>query len=293
MKNVLVKLQEYIMDAPTAEKDLVNFLLSNPEEAIGCSVKSLAQRTYCSPSTVMRLCWKMGFSGYKELQKSLIQDVAIEKENAMGKMEELNKGDTLEQIVEKVTYKNMISLDNTRKLVDIDILGKCIDLLIQCDTMYLFGIGSSLLVARDAYLKFLRINKACCISDDWHAQLLQARNIKSNDLAIIISYSGFTEEMLTCARNIKKNQAPIIAITRSDESPLAKLSDLNLCVASSEVRIRTGAMSSRISQLNIIDILYVAYINRNYDESFSQLKRTYIKKVGANGSEYAEKTKNQ
>jgi DNA-binding MurR/RpiR family transcriptional regulator len=284
MKNILVKLQEYIMDASTAEKDLVNFLLSHPEEAIGCSVQLLAQKTYCSPSTIMRLCWKLGFSGYKELQKSLIQDVAIEKENALGKMEDINPGDTLEQMVEKVTYKNMISLDNTRKLVDLDILAKAIDLLIQCDTLYLFGIGSSLLIARDAYLKFLRINKRCCISDDWHAQLLQAKNIKPNDLAIMISYSGFTEEMLTCARNIKKNGAPIVAITRSDESPLAKLSDLNLRVASSEVLIRTGAMSSRISQLNIIDILYVAYINRNYDESINQLKRTYISKAGTNGS---------
>jgi DNA-binding MurR/RpiR family transcriptional regulator len=283
MKNILVKLQEYIMDASTAEKDLVNFLLSHPEEAIGCSVQLLAQKTYCSPSTIMRLCWKLGFSGYKELQKSLIQDVAIEKENALGKMEDINPGDTLEQMVEKVTYKNMISLDNTRKLVDLDILAKAINLLIQCDTLYFFGIGSSLLIARDAYLKFLRINKVCCISDDWHAQLLQAKNIKPNDLAIIISYSGFTEEMLTCARNIKKNGAPIIAITRSDESPLAKLSDLNLRVASSEVLIRTGAMSSRISQLNIIDILYVAYINRNYDVSISQLKRTYISKAGTNG----------
>ena len=67
MKNVLVKLQEYMMDASTAEKNLVSFLLSHPEEAIGCSVQLLAQRTYCSPSTIMRLCWKMGFSGLKKL----------------------------------------------------------------------------------------------------------------------------------------------------------------------------------------------------------------------------------
>jgi RpiR family murPQ operon transcriptional repressor len=96
--------------------------------------------------------------------------------------------------------------------------------------------------------------------------------------------------MLACARNIKRNGAPIIAITRSDDSPLAKLSDLNLCVASSEVLVRTGAMSSRISQLNIIDIIYVAYINRNYDESIRQLKRTYIRKVGTNGSTDANKS---
>lgn len=281
MKNVLVKLQEYISDASTAEKNLVNYLLTHPEEAIGSSVQSLARTTYCSASTVMRLCWRLGFSGYKELQASLIQDVALAKENAMGKMENLSRGDSLEQIVEKVTYKNMISLENTRKLVDIEVMGKCVDLLETCNTLYLFGIGSSLLVARDAYLKFLRINKKCFVSDDWHAQLLQAKNICSFDVAIIISYSGLTEEMLTCARTVKQNGAPIITITRSNNSPLAKLADYNLRVASSEVLVRTGAMSSRISQLNIIDILYVAYINRNYEEKMNQLKKTYISKAGA------------
>ena len=273
MKNVLVKLHEYIPDASTAEKDLVNYLLTHTEQAIGCSVQVLAQRTFCSPSTVMRLCRKMGFSGYKELQNSLIQDVALEKANALGKMEELNQEDSLEKIIEKVTYKNMISLDNTRKMIEVDTLDRCIDLIKECDTMYLFGIGSSLLVARDAYLKFLRINKNCCVSDDWHAQLLQARNIHPSDLAVIISYSGCTDEMLTCARNVKMNGAPIIAITRSNITPLARLADYNLRVASSEVLERTGAMSSRISQLNIIDILYVAFINQDYEKKINLLKK--------------------
>ena len=48
----------------------------------------------------------------------------------------------------KVTYKNIVSLDNTRKLVDLDILNQCVELLDRSQTVYLFGIGSSLLVAR-------------------------------------------------------------------------------------------------------------------------------------------------
>ncbi len=97
--------------------------------------------------------------------------------------QEIKKDDSLEELVNKVTYKNIVSLDNTRKLVDLDILNQCVELLDRSQTVYLFGIGSSLLVARDMYLKLLRVNKACVICDDWHAQLLQARNIRSCDLA--------------------------------------------------------------------------------------------------------------
>ena len=38
-------------------------------------------------------------------------------------------------------------------------------------------------------------------------------------------------------------------------------------------------MSSRISQLNIIDILYTAYANRQYEYSLKQLRKTHIKKI--------------
>lgn len=39
-----------------------------------------------------------------------------------------------------------------------------------------------------------------------------------------------------------------------------------------------GRMSSRISQLNIIDILYTAYINRNYDACVKKFADNYIEK---------------
>ncbi|MEY8352445.1 hypothetical protein AALB39_03715 [Lachnospiraceae bacterium 54-53] len=96
-------------------------------------------------------------------------------------MEEITEKDTLEQIIDKITYKNIASLEDTRNLTDLSVMKSGIDLLCQCRTICLFGIGSSLLVARDAYLKFLRINKSCVLNDDWHSQLLQARNMSREE----------------------------------------------------------------------------------------------------------------
>ena len=84
--------------------------------------------------------------------------------------------------------------------------------------------------------------------------------------------------MITCAEIIRDKGLPIILISRLDDSPLTRLADYNLCVASTEVLIRHGAMSSRISQLNMIDILYTAYIRHNFEENMQQLKRTHIRK---------------
>ncbi|MBR5636943.1 MAG: SIS domain-containing protein, partial [Pseudobutyrivibrio sp.] len=136
----------------------------------------------------------------------------------------------------------------------------------------------SLLVARDFYLKLIRIGKMVNISDDLHSQILYSSTMTKDDLAVVISYSGLTEEMITCAQNAKEKGAKVIAITRSSGSKLGRYADVILEVAATELIVRSGAMSSRISQLNMIDILYVSYVNRHYDELYSSFAKTQIKK---------------
>ncbi|HOK63104.1 MAG TPA: MurR/RpiR family transcriptional regulator [Soehngenia sp.] len=278
MKSTIVRIKEYKNNANGAEKKIVDFLLENPEQVVNYTIHELAEKTYSSASTIVRLCKKLGFEGYKDFQKSLVYELALRKEALDEKTQEITREDSLESIIEKVTYKNVVSLENTMKLIDLEILERCVDLLDKANTINFFGMGSSLLVAKDAYLKFLRVNKPCLISDDWHAQLLQARNITKDDVAIAISYSGMTEEVLRCVQTVKENNAPVIAITRFEENPLSTIADYNLYVSATEFIFRSGAMSSRISQLSIIDILFTAFINRNYDKYLKQFKKTHIQK---------------
>ena len=142
--------------------------------------------------------------------------------------------------------------------MDLDILNQCVELLDRSQTVYLFGIGSSLLVARDMYLKLLRVNKACVICDDWHAQLLQARNIRSCDLALIVSYSGLTEEMITCAREARLREAPVITISRFEQSPLVRLADCR-CKPCQAAGIRKGQNASLGVKIRFIQKLCLPF----------------------------------
>jgi DNA-binding MurR/RpiR family transcriptional regulator len=85
--------------------------------------------------------------------------------------------------------------------------------------------------------------------------------------------------MIECAKTVKQNGGKVIAITRSSGSQLGKHADVVLGVAATELLVRSGAMSSRISQLNIVDILYVAYIDKHYDELHDTFAKTQISKI--------------
>lgn len=278
MKNVIVRLNEYLKHASGAEKGIIEFILHDPKVIVGLTIHECAKASYTSPSSVVRLCRKLGFDGYKEFHQSLVYELALLDLDLKEKSKEITFQDSLHDIIEKVTSKNILSLDNTAKLMDDNTVKACVDLMLHSRSICLFGMGASLLVAKDAYLKFLRINKPCIINDDWHAQLLQARNMISEDLAIAISYSGMTKEVIECIKAAKEKGAKVIAITRFEDNPLAKLADYNLSVSATEFIFRSGAMSSRIAQLNIIDILYAAYVNQHFDDSLKQLKMTHIDK---------------
>ena len=43
--------------------------------------------------------------------------------------------------------------------------------------------------------------------------------------------------------------------------------------------MRSGAMSSRIAQLNVVDALFAAYVNRNYEKSVKRFSTNYIGKL--------------
>lgn len=280
MKGLLVRIDDYVKNAGDAEKQLIKRLQRNPESVLRKTIKEIAKETYTSPATIVRLCKKLGCSGYKDFQSTLAYEVALFRESRDIAFQKITQKDTVEDIIYKVTKKNIESLETTRKLLVPKTITECVKLLETSRTVSLYGLGTSLLVARDLYLKLLRADVICSLCDDWHAQFLTARNLRPGDVAIVISYSGLTEEMLQCAREARANGAKVIAITRAVESKLAAEADFVLPVAATELIHRSGAMSSRISQLNVVDVLFTAYVNRNYEFCMNQFGRTHIQKDG-------------
>ena len=278
MKSVLILLQEFSMSASPAEEGLIRYILNSPEAAANSTIKQLSQETYTSQSTIVRLCVKIGFSGYREFRRALSGEVEVIKRAIREDVSEISQFDSLEEMAGKVTAMNIKSLEDTMRLMDYETLAECVALIDRAGMIGLFGVGAGLVVARDAYMKLLRINKPCVFNDDWHNQRLQAQNLGKRDLAILITYSGRTREVVECARILKKNECPIIAITQNDASPVAQMSTHNLYIPSNEQLLRSGAMASRMAQMNVIDILYTAYAYRRYDSFKQRLAETYIQK---------------
>lgn len=280
MRGVRLRLEEYRKNASAAECDIIDYILADPDRAVGQSIHKLAVQTYTSASTVVRLCKKLGCNGYKEFQQALIYELAVSDKSNDIAVGGVIAGDTTDVVIEKVTAKNISSLELTRQYIDAQVVDAVVSCMMQARSICLFGMGASLLVARDLQLKLMRLNISCNLCDDYHSQLLYAKNMSREDLAIVVSYSGLTREAIECAWIAKANGAKVVSITRGGiDSELIRRSDYVLGVAETEHIMRSGAMSSRIAQLNVIDALFAAYVNRNYEKSVKRFSSNYIGKL--------------
>ena len=77
--------------------------------------------------------------------------------------------------------------------------------------------------------------------------------------------------MVDALQVARQRGATTIAVTNYDRSPVAAQADLILTTAARETTFRSGSMSSRISQLAVVDCLFAGVAQRAYDASIAAL----------------------
>src|SRR5690606_1671606 len=93
-------------------------------------------------------------------------------------------------------------------------------------------------------------------------------------VAVIISYSGSTKDMIELAKVVRERKAKIIVITRFAKSPLAGYSDITLLCGANEGPLQGGSLTAKISQLYLLDVLYAEYFKRTNDMSIINKEAT-------------------
>lgn len=253
------------------EKNIADFLIESKESIIDLSAKEIGEKTNTSGPTVVRFAKKMGFNSLNELKIKI--SVNIEKKEK--KFEYLSEELDTRNIILRIKNTIHNSVDKTIELLEEDKVDKAIEALIKSKSINIFGIGSSSIVGQDFYHKLARIGKKGTYYSDSHLQVATSVLLEKEDVALIISYSGETKEMLECAKNARKKGSEVIAITKASvNNPLEKLSDIVLKVAPKEKELREGAISSMISAIAIIDILFLGIAKNNIIEVEQRLIET-------------------
>ncbi|MNJ50585.1 HTH-type transcriptional regulator RpiR [compost metagenome] len=237
------------------------------------SITDLADACHVGESSIFRFCKSLSYKGYQEFKIALAHSITVDNEIPQ-LTDQVLMDDTIDQVASKVLASNISALNETFNLLNIEKIDQAIDYLIGAERIMFFGVGSSLITAMEAKVKFMRItNKAECTFDS-HLQMMSAALMTERDVAVIISYSGSTKDNIEVAKKAKERGAKIISITRFVKSPLTSFSDLTLLCGANEGPLQGGSLSAKISQLYLLDVLYAEYFKRSKEESILNKENT-------------------
>jgi RpiR family transcriptional regulator, carbohydrate utilization regulator len=269
-QNCLGKIRSYYARFSDKEKKIANYILENPEQIIHSTINEVAEDLNVADATVFRFCKRIGFKGYQAMKIALASEIMTPIQQIH---EEITEQDNEKVVAEKIFKSNIRSLENTLQILDTESINKAVSILLQAKRVEFYGTGGSSVIAMDAYHKFIRTGIKTFAFMDSHFQLMSASQLTSSDVAVVISHSGTNKDTIRILETANENGAKTIGITSFPKSPLSQKVNVALITSSEETEYRSEALASRISQLSLIDALYVNIMMKNKENAKISLEK--------------------
>ncbi|WP_058301009.1 MurR/RpiR family transcriptional regulator [Gorillibacterium timonense] len=254
-----------------AEKKVADAVLDDPEYAVMATITDLAEKAKVGETSVIRFCRKVGYGGYHEFKLSVAQDLV----NVPSYIdEEIGEADDDEVIAHKLTQNHTKLLDKTLELISFAKVRETVEALAAANRVFIYGVGSSGITALDAHYRFMRLGLSVEVQRDAHILAMSAALVKPGDVVLGISVSGSTKDLVDAMKKAKQNGATIICLTCHAKSPITNYADIVLLVPSKEMPFQGGALSTKIAQVHLIDIISTLLMRKKKDSAYAAIRKT-------------------
>jgi len=275
-QGVIGRLRMELATLPDALQRVAERILEDPAEAARASIVDLAERSGTSTATITRFCRVLGFPGYAALRVAIATESGRE---AQARWEtdidrEIEPGDPLDRVLSIISSADSRAIQETAARLDLAMVARVADAIATASRVELFGLGSSGTAAREMAFRLERIRIPVWHREDGHKALTNAALLGPADVAIGLSHSGRTREVIEVLAEAGSQGALTVAVTSFDRSPLAETADITLTTAVHETTFRLAALSALHSQLMALDLIYVAVAQRTYERTTEAFELT-------------------
>lgn len=266
--------------APSMTRSMQRVAEAVAADPAGCAaltVTGLAERTGTSEATVVRTARLLGYPGYRDLRLAL---AALAAQQAAGRTPavtaDIAVDDPIADVVAKLAQEEQQCLADTAAALDTSQLDAAVAALVTARRIDVYGIAASGLVGQDLVQKLLRIGLIAHAHTDPHLAVTGAVQLRPGDVAIAITHSGRTIDVIEPLRTAFDHGATTVAITGHPGAEIAQCADLVLTTSTArESELRPAAMSSRTSQLLVVDCLFIGVAQRTYATAARALSDSY------------------
>ena len=274
--DILVTIRALLPNLAPVEQRVAHQVMQDPFGTAMQSISELARLCDTSATTVVRFCRALGLRGYPDLRIALAAAAAHAGADAVAApADDILPGDEPAVIAAKIGHADAKAVTDTVGNLDIDTLVEVVDVLAGARRIDIYGVGASGYVALDLQQKLQRIGKPAFAWPDPHMAITSAALLGPADAAVALSHTGTTVDTIDALREAASRGAATVAITNFPRSPITLPARFVIATAARETAFRSGAMTSRIAQLTVVDCLFVVLAQHDLPASKQALERTF------------------
>jgi len=202
------------------EANVLNYMVENMDTLLEKGVRQIARENYTSPSTIMRLTKKLGYSGFIDMYYQLVPMVQGKEKDSLSH-EHVSSYNPLASVLRINTSKDM---DSFVKLL------KCA----KSKIIFIYATGFSGIIGEYIYKKLLVSGQRVIFATGTDSIAILESNIDYIGMFMTISKSGETKQVIEKMRYCKNKGIPIVAFTNELENHAAQIADITLRVTDTE-----------------------------------------------------------
>lgn len=268
-RSLLAHMQALLPSLKPVERQIANHVLDDPERVLSSSISDMRRGSGASVGSIVGFCRLMGAKGFAGFKIALAQDLAqagfSSHANGLGNLSNTSPFESVFQFHTRC-LKETLQLNTEKTVLE---ASRILELARRIE---FFSIGMSYPVALTACSKLRLIGFPASTQSDAHLQIVNATQLGKGDVAFGISCSGRTRETVRCLKIARERKATTLCITNCMKSPITEGVDLALYAAPSEIKYFQAPLASRITQLALIDVLFVLIALRRKNRTTTRLQ---------------------
>lgn len=247
-----------------SELTVINYIKKYPNKVINMSINELALQTFSSNTSIIRICKKLGFKGFKEFKMALATSLESNKyiNHDTDYSFPFKENDTTLNIINNISnlYKNTLDLINTE--LNINDLNEMVHLLNECQNVYIFASGDTNITAQRFVNKLVKIGKFYHLANRNGDYLSFSQFATKNDCCFFLSYDK-NEIYYDAFRTALNNNAKTIVITANKKTILYKYADYHIAIPHQESDQKIATFYSQQAFDYILNIIFSLLYNLN------------------------------
>ncbi len=260
-----------------SEKLVADFILNEEEIITHLTLAEFAEKVSVSEPTIIRFTKSIGLKGFTNLKLLAMRDLgtlATEKTNDFYLHNfDISPDDDLKDIPQIIYNKTKKSIKDTFQLIDIESFLNIANSIKTANLVEIIASGNSGAIAYDFMSKLVRVGINARHHPDNHLQDLNVLGLNENDVLFAITHSGTTTDLIKTVKLAKSLNITTIVLTNFKTSKITKYADHVLYTGDFEASFLSETMTSRLSQLMLIDMIYSAIIIDDYSRISKHLEK--------------------